>query len=117
LHIPPGTPLYRIAYKCGREYIGEMSRKLDVRINKHKYNISKDIFDRYNLLHICLKDISVSGIRQLFYSSNSIVFIENRKEQLICYVGINLSASPVYIYIAHVPASNKIKLKILWNMR
>jgi hypothetical protein len=32
--------------KRGGEYIGEISKRLDVRLNKYKYNINKGIFDR-----------------------------------------------------------------------
>ena len=38
--------IYRMPCKCGREYIDEKSKRIDVRINKHKYSASKGIFDR-----------------------------------------------------------------------
>ena len=39
--------IYRMPCKCCGEYIDEISRRLDVRINKPKYKASKGIFDRY----------------------------------------------------------------------
>jgi hypothetical protein len=31
----------RIPFKCGREYIGEINRRLDVGINKYKYKVTR----------------------------------------------------------------------------
>jgi len=39
--------IYRMPCKWGGEYIDEISRRLDVRIKKTKYNTSNGIFDRY----------------------------------------------------------------------
>lgn len=41
--------IYRIPCKCCREYIGETSTTLGVRINKHICNIRKWYFDRSKL--------------------------------------------------------------------
>jgi hypothetical protein len=61
--------IYRIPCKCGREYIGEISRRLGVRINKYKYNTTRVYLIDKNLLHVFLKkDINVSETRQIFFT-------------------------------------------------
>jgi hypothetical protein len=41
--------IFRIPCKCGREYIGETSRTLGVRIKEHISNIRQWYFDRSKL--------------------------------------------------------------------
>jgi hypothetical protein len=41
--------IYRIPCKCGREYIGETSRTLGVRIKEHICNVRQWYFDRSKL--------------------------------------------------------------------
>jgi predicted GIY-YIG superfamily endonuclease len=38
---------YSIPCECGRCYIGEASRPLEVRIKEHKYNLTKGLFEKY----------------------------------------------------------------------
>jgi hypothetical protein len=38
--------LYNIPYDCGRCYIGETSRPLDVHIKDHKYNLTQVLFEK-----------------------------------------------------------------------
>ena len=72
--------IYRIPRKWGREYIGEISGRLEVRVNIINITLARAFLINKNLLYICLKkDISFSGTRQIFYRSNQMIFIENRK--------------------------------------
>jgi hypothetical protein len=38
--------IYRIPCQCGREYIGETGRPLNIRIREHKYNLREGSIDK-----------------------------------------------------------------------
>jgi hypothetical protein len=41
--------LYRISCDCGRSYITETSRPLEVRIKEHKYNLIQGLLEKWKL--------------------------------------------------------------------
>jgi hypothetical protein len=77
--------IYRIPCKCDIEYIGETSRTLGVRIKEHIYiTLGIGILIDQNWPRMILKKaVRLIRTREVFYSLNPILFIENTEKQLI----------------------------------
>jgi predicted GIY-YIG superfamily endonuclease len=43
------SAVYHIPSDCGRYYIGETSRRLEVRIKEHRYNLTQGLFKKSKL--------------------------------------------------------------------
>jgi hypothetical protein len=86
----------RIPCECGREYVGETSGRLGVCIREHKYNIRQGYLDRSKLVaQVFVEGHQRIATRQIFYSLNPTVFIENTEKWLICYVWLTPLANPL----------------------
>jgi hypothetical protein len=48
--------VYNIPCDCGRRYISEISRPLEVRIKEHKYNLIKGLLEKSKLTQHAYKD-------------------------------------------------------------
>jgi hypothetical protein len=79
--------VYSIPCGCGRRYIGEMSRPLEVRIKEHKYNLTQGMLEKSKLAQhsyeedhrICWDEAKVLQIEP------NTIYIGNIRNQLTCF--------------------------------
>jgi predicted GIY-YIG superfamily endonuclease len=63
--------VYSIPCECGRCYIGETSRPLEVRIKEHKYNLTQGMLEKSKLAqHSCEED------HRIFWNEAKVLQIE-----------------------------------------